>query len=69
MVGTMEVLRDKRARPIGRILEGPRGRLEAYDRLGRYVGSYNPSSNETHDRHGNLVGRGNFLASLITSAL
>lgn len=49
--------------------EDQRGRVEGRDRTGRLVGWYDPRRGETRDNAGVLRGRGDLLASLITSAL
>lgn len=41
------------------------GRINGRDRTGVLVGWYDPARNETRDRAGRLVGRGDLLVSLI----
>jgi hypothetical protein len=41
-------------------------KYEGRDASGRLKGTYNPKNNETRDRSGKLVGKGNMLAMLIT---
>jgi hypothetical protein len=41
------------------------GTLELRDRLGRYLGKYDPKRNETRDRTGRLVGKGNLLGMIL----
>ncbi len=61
-----EVLRDQRGTIIG-ILERQRltGKLVARSPRGIVVGVYDPRTNETRDRHGRVVGRGNLLGALL----
>lgn len=41
------------------------GRINGRDRAGCLVGWYDPAWNETRDRTGRLIGRGDLLISLI----
>lgn len=59
-------LRDRMNRPIGSLVNDGH-RIKGRDRLGRPVGWYDPESDQTRDRLGCVVGRGNLLATLITS--
>lgn len=52
-------LRDRIGNLRGRIRTLSGGKLELRDR------TYNPKSDDTRDRTGNLVGRGNVLATLL----
>jgi hypothetical protein len=63
-----EVLRDWMGRELGRIRTDSSGKLEAFDRMGRRLGSYDPRSNRTYDQMGREVGQGNLLAALIWRA-
>ena len=63
-----EVLRDRMGRELGRIRTGIFGKLEAFDRMGRRLGSYDPQWNRTYDQMGREVGEGNLLAALIWRA-
>ncbi len=63
-MGTQE-LRDKNGRLLGRILTLRSGKFEIRDTSGRLKGTYDPKSNETRDPSGRLVGKGNFLSSLL----
>lgn len=60
-----EVLKDRYGRKLGEILEKRDGTLELRDRLGRYLGKYDPKRNETRDRTGRLVGKGNLLGMIL----
>ena len=40
-------------------------RIDCRDRTGSLIGSYYPACDETRDRFGRLVGRGDLLSSLI----
>lgn len=40
-------------------------RVDCRDRTGSLVGSYYPARDDTRDRHGILVGRGDLLSSLL----
>lgn len=62
-----EEIRDARSALIGTIQEKG-GVLEARDRMGRLVGSYNPRTRETRDAQGQLVSYGNTLAALLMCA-
>jgi hypothetical protein len=61
-----EVVRDRRGTIMG-ALERQRltGKLVARDARGVLVGTYDPRSNETRDRHGRVVGRGNLLGAFL----
>lgn len=58
-------LRDRDGRLLGWIALAPTGLREARDRDGRLLGLYDPARNETRDRHGRLLYRGEALAALI----
>jgi hypothetical protein len=52
---------------LGRIAQRSDGRLEGRDANGRLMGTYDPRRDETRDRNGALVGRGNQLSHLVLS--
>jgi hypothetical protein len=58
-------LRDRRGNLLGRIRVLSNGKLELRDRPGNLRGTYDPKSDQTRDRTGNLVGKGNLLATLL----
>jgi len=60
-------LRDKSGKLIGKIKTQTTGKLEVRDVAGRLKGTYDPKADQTRDPIGRLVGKGNMLASLITS--
>ena len=60
-------LRDRSGKLLGRIRILSGGKLEARDASGVLKGTYDPKANETRNASGTLVGKGNFLSSLITS--
>lgn len=60
-----QVLKDSRGNTIGKILTASNGVQTIKDRLGNTKGSYDPKTNKTKDRHGNTVGTGNLLTSLL----
>jgi hypothetical protein len=62
------LLRDRNNRPVGTITTTSTGKLEGRDANGRYKGGYDPKSDHTRDSNGRVVGRGNVLASVITSS-
>jgi len=59
------ILKDRYGRIIGKIKEKRDGILELRDKYGKYLGRYDPKRNETRDKYGNLVGRGNLLSMLL----
>lgn len=61
----MKYISDKSGRIIGRIMESDNNTQRAYDNSGRYLGTYNESSNITLDKSGRMITKGNSLASLI----
>lgn len=63
--GSRTELRDRTGALLGWIATRPDGVREARDRTGRLVGSYHPRANETRDRTGQLLYRGDALAALI----
>ncbi len=58
-------LRDRAGALLGWTSSRPDGVREARDRLGRLLGAYHPRQNETRDRTGRLLYRGDALAALI----
>lgn len=60
-----EFLKDKYGRIIGEIVEKKDGVLELRDKYGKYLGKYDPKRNETKDRYGRLIGKGNLLVMLL----
>lgn len=60
-------LRDRTNRLLGTIKQRSDGKFEGRDRVNHVVGTYDPKTNETRDSSNRLVGKGNLLASLITS--
>jgi hypothetical protein len=58
-------LLDRSGNLIGTIEIRSDGKQEGRDRSGNLKGTYDPKSNETRDRSGNVVGKGNFLSNLI----
>lgn len=64
-----QILKDSNNRTIGKIRTIANGRLEGRDANGRVKGTYDPKPNETRDSNGRVVGKGNLLAVLISSAL
>lgn len=59
-------LRDRTGYLVGTITENTNGRQEARDRTGFLKGTYYRESDLTKDRSGNLVGKGNLLAALLS---
>lgn len=58
-------LRDKTGGLLGKIKTLFDGKLELRDHIGSLKGTYNPKTNETRDKIGSLVGKGNLLATLL----
>jgi hypothetical protein len=58
-------IRDRQGRLIGTIVQRRDGVREARNRQWRLLGTYNPKSNETRDRVGELLTRGDTLSALI----
>ena len=63
-----QILKDSRFRIVGYIETRSDGKQVATDSRYRIVGYYDPKTNKTTDAHVRIVGDGNFLSSLITSA-
>lgn len=58
-------LRDRLGRLIGTIRTNPDGKMELRDKLGSFKGTYDPKNDETRDRLGRYVGKGNLLVTLL----
>jgi hypothetical protein len=63
-----QVIRDRYSRTLGEIRTASTGRLEARDRYGRLLGTYDPKRDETRDCSGRLLAKGNILSALIVKA-
>ena len=57
--------RDRNDRLIGKIKTRYDGKLELRDASGFFKGIYDPKTNDTRDANDKLVGKGNFLATLL----
>lgn len=62
-----QTLKDSRSNTIGYIETRPDGTQVGKDAHNNIKGYYYPKTNDTKDPHNNRVGKGNLLASLITS--
>jgi len=58
-------LKDRNGRLLGTIKMLPNGRQEIRDRAGLFKGSYESRTDETKDRTGRLLGKGNQLTTLL----
>jgi hypothetical protein len=58
-------LRDKSGSLLGKIHTRSDGKLELRDKSGSLKGTYDPKSNETRDKSGSLVAKGNMLTTLL----
>lgn len=58
-------LRDRQGRLLGTIVHRRDGTREARDRQGRLAATYHPKSNETRDRTGKLLTKGESLAAFL----
>ena len=58
-------LRDKNGNLLGKIKSLSNGKSELRDKNGNLKGTYDPKSNETRDKNGNIIARGNMLATLL----
>ena len=65
VIASAEDLRDKNGNLLGRIIQRSDGKLEGRDKNGNLRGTYDPRTDETRDRNGNLVGHGNMLSGLV----
>jgi len=63
-----EVLRDKYGRIAGYISEVGDD-LILYDKYGKKVGRYSKARGVTYDKHGRVVGWGNWLSALLVKEL
>jgi hypothetical protein len=59
------IIRDRGGSIIGEIRVRPDRILEARNRMGLVLGSYDPRSDETKDRRGSVLYKGNALSALI----
>ena len=60
-----QILKDRAGRLIGKIKIRNDGKMEIRDRNGRLKGTYNPKTDQTRDKNGKLVGKGNLLTTLL----
>ena len=60
-----QILKDRHGQPRGKIKTLSNGRLEIVDRQGTPVGTYDPKTNKTLDKHGSPIGSGNLLTTLL----
>ncbi len=58
-------IKDRNGRLLGTIKTLPNGRQEIRDRAGLFKGSYESRTDETKDRTGRLLGKGNQLTTLL----
>lgn len=58
-------IRDRQGRLIGTIVHRRDGVREARDRQWRLLGTYNPKSNETRDRLGRMLTKGDSLSYIL----
>ena len=58
-------LRDKNGSLLGKIHTQSSGKLELRDKNGTLKGTYDPKQNETRDKNGILVAKGNMLTTLL----
>jgi len=61
-----QVLKDRNGNKIGAIEIRSDGTQIGKDKNGNRRGEYNPKTNTTKDKNGNLFGKGNLLSALIT---
>jgi hypothetical protein len=59
-------LKNRNGNKIGAIETRPDGTQIAKDKNGNKRGEYSPKTNTTKDKNGNIFGKGNLLAALIT---
>jgi len=59
-----QVIRDRVGTRLGTLIDDGR-EVVARNRDGTRLGHYNRTTNSTRDRHGNKIGEGNTVASLI----
>ena len=60
-----QVLKDRLGNVLGKISTASDGTLIIKDRLGNVKGKYDPKTNKTKDRLGNVIGTGNLLTTLL----
>lgn len=60
-----QYLRDRNGRLIGWREEAVAGRINGRDDVGRLVGWFDPSRNETRDANGRLIGKGDLVVALM----
>ena len=65
---TDRIVKDKAGQELGRIRELEFGKLEAYDRLGTALATYDPRTDKTYDRLGLEIGDGDQLNWVISQA-
>lgn len=58
-------LRTKEGKLLGTISENNSGKEEVRNRNNELLATYNPDTNETRDKYGHLIGKGDFLSSFI----
>ncbi len=63
-----QIVKDKTGQELGRIRELEFGKLEAYDRLGTALATYDPAKDKTYDRLGLEIGVGNQLTWVISQS-
>lgn len=68
VLASTQELRNPSGRLLGRIIRVSDTRVEARDTSGKLLGYYNSKTNQTFDPSGRMIGRGDFLASLITNS-
>ena len=61
----MAYLKDSRGNIIGRLDETSNGDVNAYNSKGEYLGRYNKTNNNTIDKRGNQISRGDQTQRLI----
>jgi len=61
-----QVLKDRNGNKIGAIEARSDGTQIGKDKNGNRRGEYNPKTNTTKDKNGNVLGKGNLLFALIT---
>jgi hypothetical protein len=61
-----QVLKDRNGNKIGAIETRSDGTQIGKDKNGNRRGEYNPKTNTTKDKNGNIFGKGNLLSTLIT---
>lgn len=61
-----QVLKDRHGNIYARIEQRPNGMLVIHDKHGNIQGTYDPAHDVTKDKHGNKLGTGNLLATLVS---